>query len=220
MKALYTKDNQAYFDQNKLKPINTFKIDTPKQVWSITCDEFNQQKVIISGHEDGSINLWDMDKGTHIAELKKIHTEAVRSLTSVTIKGKKFLASGSYDNLIIIWNLDTKDLCFKLDKHTDYVRSLLTLTIENKEYLASASSDKTIIIWDLESKTQFHILKYTTYIYCITLVRSKGIQCIASGSHDGLVILWDFNTEQIISKLEQKHSDTIWALTTVMIQDR
>jgi len=62
----------------------------------------------------------------------------------MTVLKNGVLASGSYDNNIILWNPTTWEKISILRGHTEYVRAL---TILPGEILVSCASDKTIKFW-------------------------------------------------------------------------
>jgi WD40 repeat protein len=62
---------------------------------------------------------------------------------------EKFIASGSRDNNIIIWDFKTGKALKTLEGHSDNV-NYITFSPDGK-YLASASDDNNVILWDLSS---------------------------------------------------------------------
>ena len=61
----------------------------------------------------------------------------------------KFIASGSYDKNIKIWNIESKEGII-IGKHDDKVFSVC-ITSDDK-YIISGSEDKTIRCWNIETK--------------------------------------------------------------------
>ena len=68
---------------------------------------------LCSGHYDGIINIWN-SKGSLIRQLKG-HTNTV---TSLVMQGEH-LISGSYDNTLRKWDLNTGQCLQILEGHTD-----------------------------------------------------------------------------------------------------
>ena len=61
----------------------------------------------------------------------------------------EFLASGSYDRRIILWNPKNGQLLRTLTGHDNDVRSVAFSP--NSEFLASGSYDRRIILWNLKN---------------------------------------------------------------------
>ncbi|CAO2835016.1 unnamed protein product [Amaranthus hypochondriacus] len=101
--------------------------------------------MLLVGFHDGSILAWKFNHETTSFELVatlKGHTGAVISLIG-GVKFKNMLCSGSADNTISVWDLDTMQCIYSLDKHSEVVMSLQLW----EEYLFSCSLDKTLKIW-------------------------------------------------------------------------
>ena len=60
----------------------------------------------------------------------------------------KFIASGSYDKTIKLWNVKTGKLIYTLKGHRDSVLSV-AFSPDGK-FIASGSADKTIKLWNVE----------------------------------------------------------------------
>ncbi len=75
------------------------------------------------------------------------HSGSVRGLA--LSPDKKILASGSYDNNIMLWKYASESTAFKtLKGHKDWVNSLCFVS---NQILASGSDDETIKIWNVTS---------------------------------------------------------------------
>ncbi|XP_010918696.1 uncharacterized protein [Elaeis guineensis] len=100
---------------------------------------------IASGHADGSIRLWDCEKGTCEATLNG-HKSAATALRYNHLGS--LLASGSKDCDIILWDVVGEAGVFRLRGHRDQVTDVAFLDAGKK--LVSCSKDKFMRVWDLE----------------------------------------------------------------------
>ena len=102
------------------------------------------------------------------------------------------LASGSWDNTIILWN-SPDDYLVTLTGHTDFVASVAFSP--NGKTLASGSWDNTIRLWDVASRESIAILEgHTDRVLAVAF--SPDGRTLASGSDDQICRLWDVATEQ------------------------
>jgi WD40 repeat protein len=130
--------------------------------------------------------------------------------------GNKFIATGSRNGSIKVYQLSTSQLVAELNEHTDVVTCLSSLNpIYDKENLilcsGSANLDGRILVWNVfEGETKFVELKGHTGN--ITALASLGDgRTLASTAHDGNIVLWDTETGDEIYKV-LAHSSMITAL--------
>ena len=131
------------------------------------------------------------------------HVDYVNCLAEI----KGYLASGSEESTVRLWDTQTKRQVGSLQGHTYGVKSLAKV----KGYLASGSSDSTIRLWDVHSKRQVALFKGHNDIVS-SLAEVKGY--LASGSADKTVRLWDIETKKQLAVL-QGHSDNVNSLTEI-----
>ena len=98
------------------------------------------------------------------------------------------LASGSADNTIRLWNVDTGRTLKILQGHTDDVNSVSFSP--DGQTLASGSADNTVHLWDVETGNILRTLQgHTNTVYSVSF--SPDSQLLASGSEDGTVLFWN-----------------------------
>lgn len=121
-------------------------------------------------------------KGTPVCKLKG-HTGPV---TSLQVLSSGDVASGSYDQTIKIWNINTSKCSMTLRGHTAQVSCLKLLP---SDHLASGSFDNTIRIWELGTGICLHAMRNSMgRVYCLGLLSSGHL---VSGSEEGGIIIWD-----------------------------
>ena len=120
------------------------------------------------------------------------HTDKVWSV-AFSPDGKT-LASGSWDQTVRIWNVDTEELLHILPGHTSDVMSV-AFSLDGST-LVSASWDRTIRLWN--PRNGQHIRTLTKHEGGVQSVAfSPDGQTLASGSADQTVRLWDTTTWEL-----------------------
>ena len=118
---------------------------------------------------------------------------------------RKRALTGSNENTVQLWDLETGRCLRVLEGHTSQVVSV-AWSVDQRRAL-SASFDQTVRLWDLEMGNCLRVLKdHTEYVR--TVVWSAD-QCRAlSGSDDRTVRLWDVDTGRCLRVLEG-HTATV-----------
>ena len=80
----------------------------------------------------------------------------------------KYLASGSNDNSIKIWNLNDKREKFTLTGHTSYIYAVAIT--QDGQFIVSGSDDSTIKIWSIVKKTEVcTLIRHTSFVFTIAI---------------------------------------------------
>ena len=109
---------------------------------------------------------------------------------SVTPDGKQ-LISGSGDNTLKVWNLETGEELFTFTGHTKPIRAV-AVTPDGKQVI-SGSGDNTLKVWDI--KTGKAVFTLTGHISAVNAVAvTLDSKRVISGSHDTTLKVWDLNT--------------------------
>lgn len=94
-----------------------------------------------------TLKLWDYSKGKCLKTYTGHKNEKYCIFANFSVTGGKWIVSGSEDNLVYIWNLQTKEIVQKLQGHTDVVISTACHPTENIIASAALENDKTIKLW-------------------------------------------------------------------------
>ena len=136
------------------------------------------------------------------------HTDPV---TCVAITSDdKYIVSGSWDNTVRIWNLQSKTQKSVLQGHTKWVTSV-SITSDNK-YIVSASNDDTVRIWNIEQEIQEGVIQGEEGCILSVAVTSDS-KYIITGGYDSTLIIWSFQKKSQEAILEG-HTDSILILVT------
>lgn len=103
-------------------------------------------------------------RGLKEVETFQGHTSSVSCIALSS--NEKVMVSGSFDNLIIVWDLVSSNERFKLTGHTRGVQSLI-LTPDDR-YVVSGSDDQSVIVWELSSSSlMFKFNDHTSFVHSI-----------------------------------------------------
>lgn len=105
------------------------------------------------------------------------------------------LISGSYDGMLMIWDLNSGKPLRTLEGHTDRIFGV-SITSDGRSVI-SCSADRTIKMWDLESGDCLGTLKgHELGVYCVAAMPDG--HGLISGSFDHTLMIWHY--EKILEK--------------------
>ncbi|MCA2717734.1 hypothetical protein [Microcystis sp. M169S2] len=155
-------------------------------------------KTLVSGSDDNTIKLWNVETGQEIRTLKG-HDSAVYSV-NFSPDGKT-LVSGSYDNTIKLWDVETGRVIRTLTLKGHNELDLDVNFSPDGKTLVSGSGDKTIKLWNVETGQEIRTLKgHDDYVLSVNF--SPDGKTLVSGSWDKTIKLWNVETGEEIRTLK------------------
>ena len=163
----------------------------------------SQGELIASASSDQSIILWQANLENALVAKLMEHEHVIECIqfansnAALTISNsdyykkkdsRKFLASGSRDKTIKIWDATTFQSVITLSGHDIWVRGLAFHP--QGKYLFSCSDDKSILCWDLMSGKQTKRLSCAHTHFITTISISATYPVFATGGVDALIKLW------------------------------
>lgn len=160
--------------------------------------------VLVSGANNGSIRLWNVQSGECIRTLKG-HKHAVRE---IVISSNERIYSSCEDGSIGVWDFKTGELITTFRGHSQAVYGLAIA--QNGKVLVSSSKDGSIRIWDVDKEACSKVLHYgRSWVNSIAIV--PGGNQVLAGSEDGAINLWDITTGKR-EELPKQHSGWVWSI--------
>ncbi|KJH71759.1 serine/threonine-protein kinase [Aliterella atlantica] len=141
-----------------------------------------------------------------LAKTLSAHSQPVWS-TAISANGQ-ILASGSQDNTIKVWAINSQQPIYTLLGHKDTVRSL-AISADGR-ILASGSGDTTVKLWNLQTGKQFGTLQgHNSPVWSIAMKRDG--QTLVSACEDGTINIWNLRTGAL-REIKAAHSSRIFSV--------
>ena len=106
------------------------------------------------------------------------------------IEDNNYIATGSEDKTVKIWNILTCECVNTLEGHRSYIKSIIVL--QDIKLIASASHDCTIKIWNYKKQSSMcerTLSGHTKPILCLSHYNKE---LIASGGEDSAIKIWNW----------------------------
>jgi WD40 repeat protein len=173
-----------------LKTINASVKVNVVRVFSI------ENKQIVCGKLGSSNNLqiYNYETGGLIQTLNGHNN----NLNSIEMLSGQFMASGSNDRRVIIWNLSSYSIKYNLTGHTSTVTCVKRLS---SNLMASGDLNSKIIVWNWLSGEQISKLTGHTVGLYLNSLDLYDEQTLISGSYDRKVKFWNITNGTLIRSI-------------------
>ncbi len=164
------------------------------------------EKILISGTEQGDIRLWNLSSGNMI-HVWSAHKENINKLQLSSCG--RYLYSASNEKILSKWDLQEKAEIKNFHGEGHSAAIIDIHLSQEQEQLASCSADNTIRVWDNTTGRVKKILSgHTMSVSCVCWLDEH---YLVSGSHDKSIRLWDTLTGQCL-KVYRGHKGMINSL--------
>ena len=177
------------------------------QIWAL--DYHAENGLLAAAGDDNQIYLredseGDLD-GSAFRKLLSGHSDRVRSVAFSS--DSSVLVSGSDDQTVRIWDVNTGALTTSLYGHTSRVWSVAVSP--DDKVIASGSEDNTIRLWRVQSGRCFRIIANEQRIWSVAFSPDSQLLVSASDAHE--VCLWDLKNGKQHSSLDG-HTGRVWSV--------
>jgi WD40 repeat protein len=161
--------------------------------------------IVVSGSDDGSVRVWDIDRAIQLEELCG-HQDWVRDIC--VFAGGKYAASVSDDHTIRIWDLNGGDCVRVIDTDFDWLR--VVAVDAGGQFVYTADDTEQIKKWDWLSGDQVgSLIGHTAKVNALQTLSDGRV---VSASDDRSVRFWHVGSDKEIGRFVE-HSGRIVACT-------
>lgn len=208
--AIFSPSGDKIFSCSRDKSIKIWETSTGYCVKTLTGHDEWVRKIIInedcsllaSCSQDQTAKIWNLVKGEAIKTLRG-HTHVIECITFAPFqayqyisddkkvledKQTRYVATGSRDKLIKIWDITTGNCVKELKGHDNWVRSI-QFQPEGK-YLISCSDDKSIKIWDIEQQRCIKTILEAHSHFISSLSLNYNYPYMATGDVENMIKIW------------------------------
>ena len=155
---------------------------------NIKCLELLSENKLVSGSEDKTVKIWDIEKLDCICTI----TGNYEKIDSIAILNNNTIAVGAF-NTVRVFNTENKKELYSLVGHEKSICSLIKV---NNNMLISGSYDNLIKVWDLnEQVCNFTLYGHDSAVYTIILL-NDGRLASGSGSWDKSLKIWNLENKK------------------------
>lgn len=173
-------------------------------------------KYVFADADNGRLAIWDLNNTTPPKILSGHKSQVTCIAVKQNIDHSLILISGSQDNTLIYWDIETGSILKTFIGHTATVNAVAIFTDFQtlRPYIISGSHDKNLIIWDLQSGEKLHILTDHAKGINEISVTPDGKKMV-SASDDETLIVWDLQEKLALHVLRGHNKYVTSAVITL-----
>jgi WD40 repeat protein/tRNA A-37 threonylcarbamoyl transferase component Bud32 len=149
-------------------------------------------KQLATACEDGTVRLWDLERGTWAPLLPAFQREVLT--LDISPDGRLIAAAGT-DGCIRVWNRSDHLLYAEFPGHSAVISGLAFFPVG--PFLASSDHEHFIDVWNITERKQVHSFRTTDRVNAVAV--SPDGTLLATGEANGLVRIWNVKTGHAIT---------------------
>ena len=164
---------------------------------------FSPDGALAAGLANGQVELWEVETGVRIGTLR--HADWGRITAVVFSPDGTRLASGSWDQVIKLWNVETRRLVgtWEVPRADNLLWSHSVDVSPGGAKLVSGFQDGTVRLWDVASRMEVATLEgHTDRVASVSFSSDGRLLASAGGWSDPTVRLWDAATQVEVATLK------------------
>jgi hypothetical protein len=151
----------------------------------------------LSGSDDGTASLWDLETGNRIFTWSENAAKAVKAV-AFTIDGR-YALSGGLDRTLTFWDLETGNRVRSIPAHKDLLNDMAVSPDGRHVLTTGGLADKQLALRDLETGALIRALNEPEAVLVKIAISPDG-RYILSGGFGGALTLWDLESGKPIRR--------------------
>ena len=124
-------------------------------VTSVEIGQVEGRTIIVSGGDDGTVQVWDANTGNPAGNPITGHKGAVRALAIGRVQGRTIIVSGGDDKIVRVWDANTGNPAGNpITGHKGAVRALAIGRVQERTIIVSGAADGTVQVWDAATSSR------------------------------------------------------------------
>ena len=164
---------------------------------------FSLDGTLAAGLHNGQVELWEVETGERITTLR--HADWDRVASVAFSRDGTALASGSWDQVIKVWDVETRREVgtWEVARDSDSYWNISVAFSPDGTRLVSGFQDGTVRLWDIATQTELATLEgHTDRVTSVSFSPDGGLLASAGGRNDAMVRLWDAATQTEVAPAE------------------
>ena len=166
------------------------KAEQERKQMRLQIEKLERSHGTFSSAQDRSTSIPINWKNAQEVDILTGHSDSVRTVAISNWQDRQnIIASGSFDNTIKIWNLETGILINTL-RETSRINAIAIHP--NQSLLVSGCDDNKVQIWNLDNSTSIPLEFHTNRVLAVAI--SKDGKTLISGSRDHTLKIWNWSS--------------------------
>ncbi|MGW4369805.1 WD40 repeat domain-containing protein [Nocardia takedensis] len=161
-------------------------------ITAITFTDIDARPIVLTGHSDCAVRMWDADSGLELAALSG-HSEKVSGIVCTRLAGRPIAISTDKSSQVRLWDLENRTPLAVFD-HPAEVTRLSHSTVDDRPVVVTDCKDSTIRVWDLKTDTIYTEFDHPDEIVYLGTATIHERPVVVTDCKDSTIRVWDLET--------------------------